>query len=82
MRWETGFGDAPGVAAAGAVVEFSGEDSGEVSQVGVAFPDGDLSQPGGLAADGGQAQFTGGGDDGGLGGGVGHGRHGVVVKVA
>jgi hypothetical protein len=40
------------MAAAGAVVEFGGEDSGEVSQVGVAFPGGDLSEPGGLVADG------------------------------
>ena len=74
---EAGFGDAAGAAAAGAVVEFGGQDLGEVGQVAVAFPDGDLGEPGGLVADGGQLQLAGRCADGGLRGGVGHGGHRV-----
>ena len=76
---EPGFGDAPGAAPDGAVVELGGQDFGEVGQVGGAFPGGDLGQPGGLVADGGQLEVAGRGADGGLGGGVGHGGHGMVL---
>jgi hypothetical protein len=76
---ESGFGDAAGAAPGGAVVELGGEDFGEVGQVGGAFPGGDLGQPGGLVADGGQAQLADRGADRGLGGGVGHGGHGILL---
>jgi hypothetical protein len=76
---EAGFGDAAGAAPGGAVVEFGGEDLGEVGQVGGAFPGGDLGQPGSLVADGGQLELAGGDADRGLGGGVGHGGHGMLL---
>jgi hypothetical protein len=41
----TGFGDAAGAAAAGAVVDLGGQQLGEVGQ-GVAFADGGLGEPG------------------------------------
>ena len=76
---EAGFGDAAGAAPGGAVVELGGQDLGEVGQVGGVFPGGDLGQPGGLVADGGQLELAGGGADRGLGGGVGHGGHGMLL---
>jgi hypothetical protein len=76
---ELRLGDAAGAAAAGAVVEFGGEDFGEVGQVGASFPGGDLGQPGSFGPDGGQLQLAGCGADGGLGGGVGHGAHRVLL---
>ena len=76
---EAGVGDAAGAAPGGAVVEFGGEDFGEVGQVGGVVPGGDLGQPGGLVADGRQLQLAGCGADRGLGGGVGHGGHGMVL---
>ena len=74
---EAGFGDAAGAAAAGPVVDFGGQDLGEVAQVGVAFADGGLGEPGGVGADGGQFQLAGGGADRGQGRGVGHAAHRV-----
>ena len=56
---EPGFGDAAGAAAAGPVVDLGGQDLGEVSQVGVPFPDGDLGEAGGVGADGWQFQLAG-----------------------
>jgi len=76
---EAGVGDAAGAAPGGAVVEFGGQDLGEVGQVGGMVPGGDLGEAGGLVADGGQVQLAGGGADGGLGGGVGYGGHGMVL---
>src|ERR1700751_5457630 len=74
-----GGGGGDGAAPGGAVVELGGQDLGEVGQVGGVFPGGDLGQPGGLVADGGQLELAGRGADGGLGGGVGHGGHGMVL---
>ena len=51
---ESGVGDAAGAAAGGAVIQLSGQDLGEVAQVGGVVAGGDLGQPGGLGADGGQ----------------------------
>src|SRR6516162_3952800 len=72
-------GDAAGPAPGGAVIQLGGQDFGEVGQVGLVFPGGDLGQAGGLVADGEQLEFAGRGADGGLGGGVGHGGHGMVL---
>jgi hypothetical protein len=69
---EPRLGDAPGAAAAGAVVDLGGQDLGQVGQVGLVFPDGGLGEP--VGADGRQSQLAGGGADGGQGSGVGHGH--------
>ena len=79
MRGKARVGDAAGAAPGGAVIQFGGQDLGEVAQVGGVVPDGDLGQPGGLVADGGQAQLAGRGADGGLRGGIRHGGHGMVL---
>jgi len=50
---ELGFGHAADPASLEPVVDLGGEDFGEVSQVGAAFPDRDLREPDGLGADGG-----------------------------
>jgi hypothetical protein len=49
---ELRFGDAAGLAAAGAVVGLGGQDLGEVAQVRLPFPDRDLGEPGSISADG------------------------------
>ena len=54
---EAGLGDAAGAAPGGAVIEFGGQDLGEVGQVGGVVPGGDLGEAGGLVADGGQARL-------------------------
>ena len=48
---ELGVVDAPGAAPFGAVVDLGGEDFGEVTQVGVAFPVGDLGEADRFGAD-------------------------------
>ena len=50
---DLGFGHAADPASLEPVVDLGGEDFGEVSQVGAAFPDRDLREPDGLGADGG-----------------------------
>ena len=67
---ELGVVDAPGAAPFGAVVDLGGQDLGEVTQVGLAFPVGDLGEADRLGAHGGQMQFAGGGADRGLRGGI------------
>jgi hypothetical protein len=75
---ESGFGDAAGPAAAGAIVDLGGQDLGEIAQVGVAFADGDLREPGGVGADGRQLELAGGRADRGQRRGVGHAGHRVL----
>ncbi|VBA47311.1 hypothetical protein LAUMK13_05789 [Mycobacterium innocens] len=50
---ELRFADAPGAAPVAAVVDFGGEDFGQETQMGLAFPHGDLGESGGFVADGG-----------------------------
>jgi len=63
---EFGVVDAAGAASFAAVVDFGGQDFGEVAEVGLAFPVGDVGQAGGFGAHGGQVQFSGRGADAGL----------------
>ena len=63
-------GDPAGPAPSGAVVDFGGEDLGEIAEVGAAFAHRDVGEAGGLGADGGQVQLAGGRADGRLRGGI------------
>ncbi len=67
---ELGVVDAPAAAPFGAVVAFGGQDFGEVTQVGVAFPVGYLGQAAPFGAHGGQMQLACRGADRGLCGGI------------